>query len=68
VSISTIVLIAIGGTLAIEGVFWAVFPRQLKEMYRQMMSMPESVLHRAGLASVAFGVVLLMLGVKLGAL
>lgn len=67
-SISTIVLIAIGGTLAIEGVLWAVFPRQIKEMYQQMLAMPERTLHLAGLMSVAVGVAVLMIGVKLAAL
>ncbi len=67
-SITTIVLIAFGGALAIEGVFWAIFPRQLKDMYRQMMAMPERTLHQAGLVSVGAGVLLLMLGVKMGAL
>ncbi len=67
-SISTIVLIAVGGTLAIEGVLWAVFPRQIKDMYQQMLAMPERTLHLAGLASVAIGVAILMIGVKWGAL
>lgn len=63
-TIGTIMLIAIGGTLAIEGVLWAVFPRQIKDMYQQMLAMPERSLHLAGLASVAFGVALLVMGVK----
>jgi len=68
VTVSTIFLIAIGGTLAIEGALWAIFPRQFKDMYRQMMSMPDRTLHMAGLMSVAIGVALLVWGVKLSAL
>lgn len=63
-SSTTILLIALGGTLAIEGALWAVFPRQIKEMYRQMLEMPDRTLHIAGLASVAVGVALLVLGVQ----
>jgi len=65
VSPTVIVLIAIGGALAIEGALWAIFPRQVKDMYAQMMSMPERTLHMAGLACVGFGVAILVLGVKL---
>ena len=64
-SITTITLIAIGGALAIEGAIWAIFPSQLRDMYREMLSMPDKTLHYAGLASVAFGVVILAAGVKM---
>ncbi len=64
-NLTTITLIAIGGALLIEGAVWAVFPAQMREMYRQMLSMPDRVLHMSGLASVAFGMVLLVFGVKL---
>jgi len=63
-SVTTIFLIALGGTLAIEGALWAIFPRQIKDLYQQMLAMPDRTLHVAGLASVAIGVALLAAGVK----
>jgi len=67
-SIGAIILLTFGGTLAIEGVLWAVFPAQMREMYKQMMVMPDSILHRAGLVSVAVGIALLFAGIKLSGL
>ena len=58
----------LGGALALEGAVWAIFPSQMREMYRQMFSMPDRTLHLSGLASVAIGVVLVAVGVKLAAI
>ena len=64
-SLSAIAFIILGGVLALEGALWAIFPSQLRDMYREMMSLPDGTLHRAGLVSVAFGVAFLLFGVKL---
>ena len=63
-SLWTISLIAFGGCLAIEGVGWAIFPRQMREMYREAFVLGDKVLHQAGLFSVALGVGLIVLAVK----
>ncbi len=60
----TISLIAFGGCLAIEGVGWAIFPRQMREVYREALMLGDKVLHRAGLFSVALGVGLIVLALK----
>lgn len=65
-SVSALILIIIGGTLAIEGAMWAVFPAQLKDMYREMMAtMSDKSLHLTGLVCVAIGVALVAFGLKL---
>lgn len=63
-NLTTITLIAIGGAFALEGAVWAIFPRQMRDMYEQVFAMPEKVLHSSGLASVAIGTILIVLGVK----
>ncbi len=63
-NLTTIFLIALGGAFAIEGAVWAIFPSQMREMYQQVFAMPEKMLHTSGLASVAIGMVLIVLGVK----
>lgn len=65
-SVSALILIIIGGTLAIEGAVWAIFPAQLKTMYRDMMAtMSDKNLHLSGLVCVAIGVALVAFGLKL---
>ena len=64
-SLTVIVLIAIGGAFAVEGAVWAIFPAQMRRMYHQAMSAGDRMLHLSGLFSVALGVVLIMLGVGL---
>lgn len=65
-NVSAIILIAIGGALAIEGAAWAIFPSGLRQMYRDMMSqMDDRALHITGLVSVFIGMILLFLGVGL---
>ncbi|WP_371398343.1 DUF2065 domain-containing protein [Fretibacter rubidus] len=61
----TVLLIAIGGALAVEGAAWAIFPRGMRDVYAEMMSMPDVMLHRAGLISVALGSVMIFGAVKM---
>jgi len=60
----TILIIAFGGMLAIEGAVWAIFPSQMRRMYREAMSADDRALHISGLVSVAIGVVMIMMAVK----
>lgn len=64
-SILTVSLIALGGTLAIEGAAWAIAPRAMRESYAQMFAMGDRALHLAGLFSVAFGVMMIAGAVKM---
>jgi len=65
-SVTAIILIAIGGTLAFEGAAWAIFPGGLRRVYRDMMAqMDDRMLHISGLISVFIGMICLMLGVGL---
>lgn len=59
----TIIAVAIGGCLALEGAAWAIMPAQMREMYREMLTMNDQLLHRVGLISVAIGVVVIALAV-----
>lgn len=60
----TVMLIATGGALAIEGGAWAIFPSQMREIYQQAFAAGDRLLHLSGLASVAIGMVLIMWAVK----
>jgi len=66
VNLGTILLIAIGGAFAFEGVMWAIFPNGVRQMYRDAFAqMDDKALHITGLISVALGVGMIVLGVKL---
>lgn len=61
-----IVMIAIGGALAFEGVLWAIFPSQMRRMYHEALSqMDDKALHIGGLVSVMLGVIMVGAAVKL---
>jgi len=67
-TLGTILLIAIGGAFAFEGVLWAIFPGGVRQIYRQAFAqMNDRDLHVSGLASVALGVGMIVLAVKLAA-
>lgn len=63
-TIWTVILIASGGALAIEGALWAIFPSQMRRMYMDAFAMGDRVLHLSGLASVAIGMVMIVWAVK----
>ena len=64
--LGTIIAVAIGGTLALEGAVWAIFPSQMRRMYQDAMSqMDDKAMHLGGLVSVLIGVVLIGAAVKL---
>ncbi len=63
-TLMTILMIAAGGALAIEGAAWAIFPSQMREIYQQAFAAGDRMLHLSGLFSVAIGVVMIMWAVK----
>ena len=65
-SVTAVILIAIGGALALEGAAWAIFPGGLRRVYRDMMAqMNDRMLHISGLISVFVGMICLLFGVGL---
>ena len=60
----TILLIAFGGALAIEGAVWAIVPSVIRKSYTEMFAMGDAALHRAGLFSVAIGSAMIFWAVK----
>jgi len=60
----TILAVAFGGCLALEGAAWAIFPSQMRDMYRDMLALDNIMLHRAGLISVAIGVGVIALAIR----
>ncbi|MEP1229396.1 MAG: DUF2065 domain-containing protein [Litorimonas sp.] len=65
-NLGTILLIAIGGAFAFEGVLWAIFPNGVRKTYSDAFSqMDDKALHISGLISVALGVGMIALGAKL---
>ena len=64
--LGTIITVAIGGALALEGVIWAIFPSQMRRMYQETLSqLDDKSLHIGGLISVMAGVLLVGFAVKL---
>ena len=60
-----VTLIALGGAMAIEGAAWAIFPKQMRELYSMMFREGDRMLHISGLISVAIGVLMIGYGAKL---
>lgn len=50
------IAVALGLVLVIEGLLYALFPGQLKQMLLALLKMPEEQLRVAGLAAMAAGV------------
>ncbi len=59
-----VLLIAAGGAMALEGAAWAIFPRQMREMYMTAFGEGDRFLHMTGLVSVAIGVAMIVWGVQ----
>ena len=54
-------LLGLGVALAIEGLFYAAFPRSMQAMMRLALELPETTLRSFGLAALSLGVVLVWL-------
>ncbi|PHS39944.1 MAG: hypothetical protein COA91_04750 [Robiginitomaculum sp.] len=56
---ATVLIIAIGGAMLVEGAVYALFPGGMKRAMREMMDMPEGQLRIAGLVVAAIGLALI---------
>ena len=62
----TIVLVAIGGFILLEGLMWAIAPTAMRRAYDQMMQhVSDRDLHIGGAVAVFIGTCLFALGAKL---
>jgi len=57
---ATILLIAFGGALLLEGAFYALFPGAMKRAMVEMQNLPENALRIGGLISACIGVLLVV--------
>ena len=57
----TILIIALGGALLLEGSVYALFPGAMKKVMQEMQSLPENQLRIAGIVAAIVGVVLIYL-------
>lgn len=60
----TVILIAIGGSLAVEGAAWAIFPSGMRRAYEAAFADGDRLLHITGLISVAIGVAMIAWAVR----
>lgn len=56
-----VLLLAIGVVLVIEGLMPLFFPRQWRDMFRQIMALTDGQLRFIGLVAVAIGLLLVFL-------
>ncbi|CAZ88839.1 conserved hypothetical protein [Thiomonas arsenitoxydans] len=56
-----VLLLAIGMVLVIEGLMPLFFPRQWRDMFRQVMALTDGQLRFVGLIAVAIGLLLVFL-------
>ena len=54
----SVLVIALGGAMFLEGALYALFPSGMKKAMSEMQNMPDSMLRSIGLGIAAFGVVL----------
>ena len=60
-SFGLIIGLAIGGAFLLEGLMWALFPDQMREMMKQMLLQERNTVQTVGLISFVIGAVLIML-------
>lgn len=58
-------LVALGLAIALEGALYAIAPSAMKRAIEQILSLPDHLIRQAGIAALAFGVVLVWLGQSL---
>ncbi|NNC36836.1 MAG: DUF2065 domain-containing protein [Acidimicrobiales bacterium] len=54
----TILVIAIGGAMLLEGAMYALFPGPMKKAMQEVQNVPESMLRAVGIGIAAFGVMI----------
>lgn len=57
----TVLIIAIGGAMLIEGAVYALFPGGMKQAMRQILDMPERQLRNGGLIVALVGLAMIVL-------
>jgi uncharacterized protein YjeT (DUF2065 family) len=57
----TILVIAVGGAMLLEGAMYALFPGPMKKAMLEMQNVPENIMRAVGLGIAAFGVVIIYL-------
>ena len=55
---ATILVIAIGGAMLLEGAMYALFPGPMKKAMLEIQNAPESLLRTAGIGIAFFGVLI----------
>ncbi len=57
---ATVLIIALGGAMLLEGAVYALFPNGMKRAMREIMDMPEAQLRSGGLIVAAIGLTLIV--------
>ena len=60
-SIGLLLGLAIGGAFLLEGLMWALFPDQMREMVKQMLLQERNTVQTVGMISFVIGAVVIML-------
>ena len=60
-SIGLLLGLAIGGAFLLEGLMWALFPDQMREMVKQMLLQERNTVQTVGMISFVIGAVAIML-------
>ncbi|MCF6219921.1 MAG: DUF2065 domain-containing protein [Robiginitomaculum sp.] len=58
---ATVLIIALGGAMLLEGAVYALFPRGMKRAMREILGMPEGQLRNGGLIVAMLGLVIIIL-------
>lgn len=54
----TILVIAVGGAMLLEGAMYALFPGPMKKAMQEVQNVPEHILRAVGIGIAAFGVMI----------
>jgi len=58
---ATVLIIALGGAMFLEGAIYALFPKAMKKIMLEMQSMPEPILRVVGLVLLFIGFALVVI-------
>ena len=56
--------LAIGGAFVLEGALWALFPKQVRELYSKVLEEDDGAVQRFGLTSLVIGAILFVLAIR----
>ena len=57
----TVLVIAVGGAMLLEGAMYALFPGPMKKAMQEVQNVPENVLRAVGIGIAGFGVMIIYL-------